>query len=130
VTVILDNARYQRCALVQSVAQTLGIELLYLPTYSPNLNLIERFWKFVKKPCLYSKYYPDSESFQNAIMACIAQAPILHKEALERLLTLRFQTFQAVSVIGEHHTVAKRSKKKLTVRSFFRRFSTFGKYLK
>jgi transposase len=113
VTVILDNARYQRCALVQSVAQTLGIELLYLPTYSPNLNLIERFWKFVKKPCLYSKYSPDSESFQNAIMACIAQAPILHKEALERLLTLRFQTFQAVSVIGEHHTVAKRSKKKV-----------------
>jgi transposase len=113
VTVILDNARYQRCALVQSVAQTLGIELLYLPTYSPNLNLIERFWKFVKKQCLYSKYYPDSESFQNAIMACIAQAPILHKEALERLLTLRFQTFQAVSVIGEHHTVAKRSKKKV-----------------
>ena len=52
VTVILDNARYQRCALVQTVAETLGIELLYLPTYSPNLNLIERFWKFVKKQCL------------------------------------------------------------------------------
>ena len=49
VTVILDNARYQRCALVQTVAETVGIELLYLPTYSPNLNLIERFWKFVKK---------------------------------------------------------------------------------
>jgi transposase len=44
VSVILDNARYQRCALVQAVAQELGIELLYLPTYSPNLNLIERFW--------------------------------------------------------------------------------------
>jgi transposase len=70
ITVILENARYQRCVLVQSVAQRLGIELLYLPTYSPNLNLIERFWKFVKKPCLYSKYYPDSESFQPAIMHC------------------------------------------------------------
>jgi transposase len=94
VTVILDNARYQRCALVQSAAQTLGIELLYLPTYAPNLNLIERFWKFVKKQCLYSKYYPDSEAFQNAIMACIEQAPTLHKEELESLLTLRFQTFK------------------------------------
>jgi transposase len=113
VTVILDNARYQRCALVQSVAQTLGIELLYLPTYSPNLNLIERFWKFVKKQCLYSKYYPDSEAFQNAIMACIEQAPILHKEELESLLTLRFQTFQAVSVLGEHPTVSKKSTKKV-----------------
>ena len=84
-TVILDNARDQRCALVQSVAQTVGMELLYLPTYAPNLNLLERFWKFVKKQCLYSKYDPDSESLQNAIMACIAQAPILQKAALERL---------------------------------------------
>ena len=48
-TIVLDNARYQRCALVQSLAQSLGIELLFLPAYSPNLNLIERFWKFVKK---------------------------------------------------------------------------------
>jgi hypothetical protein len=47
-TIILDNARYQRCTLVQMVADSLGIELLYLPNYSPNLNLIERFWKFVK----------------------------------------------------------------------------------
>ena len=55
ISVILDNARDQRCALVQAVAQELGIELLYVPTYSPNLNLIERLWRFVKKPCLDSK---------------------------------------------------------------------------
>jgi len=35
----------------------LHIELCFLPAYSPNLNLIERLWKFVKKQCLYSKYY-------------------------------------------------------------------------
>ena len=40
--------------LVQNCAEMLGIELLYLPAYSPHLNLIERFWKFVKKQCLYS----------------------------------------------------------------------------
>jgi hypothetical protein len=55
ITIILDNARYQRCALVQAVAQELALELLYLPTYAPNLNLIERFWRFVKKQWLYSK---------------------------------------------------------------------------
>jgi len=113
ITIILDNARYQRCALVQTVAQTLGIELLYLPTYSPNLNLIERFWKFVKKQCLYSKYYPDSQSFQKAILTCIEQAPTTHKTELESLLTLRFQTFQDVPVIGEQQTVSKGSKKKV-----------------
>ncbi|MBP3954903.1 transposase [Gemmata sp. G18] len=42
VTLVLDNARYQRCVLVQDAAKQLGIELLFLPSYSPNLNLIER----------------------------------------------------------------------------------------
>lgn len=42
VTLVLDNARYQRCALVTGAAKALGIELLFLPSYSPNLNLIER----------------------------------------------------------------------------------------
>ena len=49
ITLVLDNARYQKCHLVRNLAATLNIELLYLPTYSPNLNLIERLWKFVKK---------------------------------------------------------------------------------
>jgi transposase len=113
ITVILDNARYQRCALVQTVAQELGIELLYLPTYSPNLNLIERLWKFIKKQCLYSKYYPDSKSFQQAIMECIEQAPTKHREELKRLLILRFQTFQEIPVIGEQQTISKISPKKV-----------------
>ena len=113
ITVILDNARYQRGVLVQAVAQELGIELLFLPAYSPNLNLIERFWRFVKKQCLYSKYYPDSTSFQQAILTCIQQAPTKHKEELAQLLTLRFQTFQDVPVIGEQHAVSKGSKGKV-----------------
>lgn len=113
ITVILDNARYQRCALVQARAQTLGIELLYLPTYSPNLNLIERFWKFVKKQCLYSKYYPDSHAFQQAIFQCIDQAPTQHKDVLESLLSLRFQSFQEVSVIGEQQTVSSGPKEQV-----------------
>jgi transposase len=101
ITIVLDNARYQRCTLVQTLAEMLGIELLYLPAYSPNLNLIERLWKFVKKQCLYSKYYPDSAAFQHAISACLAQVPTTHKAELDTLLTLRFQTFTAVPVVGE-----------------------------
>src|SRR5262245_11701522 len=49
ITVVLDNARYQRCELVQSLARQMGIHLLFLPSYSPNLNLIERLWRFVRK---------------------------------------------------------------------------------
>ena len=63
ITLVLDNARYQKCKVVQDFANSLGIELLYLPPYSPNLNLIERLWKFVKKKCLYAKYYEEFAQF-------------------------------------------------------------------
>jgi transposase len=112
-TVILDNARYQRCALVHAVAQEWGIELWYVPTYAPKLNLIERLWKFVKTQCLYSQYYPNRESFQQAIEECLEQAPTKHQEELKRWLTLRFRTFQEVPVIGEQQTVSKGSQNKV-----------------
>jgi hypothetical protein len=51
ITLILDNARYQKCHLVEEHAKKLGIQLLYLPSYSPHLNLIERLWKFVRNEC-------------------------------------------------------------------------------
>ena len=45
ICLVLDNARYQKCAIVEAVARELGIALTYIPPYSPNLNLIERMWK-------------------------------------------------------------------------------------
>jgi transposase len=94
ITVFLDNARYQKCALVQAVAASLNIELCYLPAYSPNLNLIERVWKFVKKQSLYSKYYTDFAAFKTAIETCLREMPTTHQAALDSLLTLRFQRFE------------------------------------
>ena len=94
ITLVLDNARYQRCALVEEHALRLGVELLFLPSYSPNLNLIERYWKYVKKKCLYGKYYSAFEAFKHAISTCINQAPTQHRTELHSLLTLRFQTFE------------------------------------
>jgi transposase len=94
ITVVLDNARYQRCARVQKLADALNIELLFLPSYSPNLNLIERLWKFVKKQCLYGQYYARFELFSNAIQSCLAQAETTHRQALQSLLTLNFQSFE------------------------------------
>ena len=93
---MLDHARYQRCALVQSGANSLGIALLSLPPYSPNLNLIERLWKFVKKHCLYSKYYAAFTAFTHAIEDCIANTQTTHKQALSSLLTFNFQSFKKV----------------------------------
>lgn len=99
ITLVLDNARYQKCHLVMDLADRLNIELLYLTTYSPNLNLIERLWKFVKKQCLYSIYYADFESFKAAITDCLAQCHTTHKKELDSLLTLRFQSFKEAKTI-------------------------------
>lgn len=92
VTLIMDNARYQHCRLVIDHAATLSLEILFLPPYSPNLNLIERLWKFVKKECLYSRYYEQFAPFKVAISNCLAQTTTKHKAALTTLLTLEFQT--------------------------------------
>jgi transposase len=93
-TLVLDNARYQHCRLIIELAAELGIELLFLPTYSPNLNLIERLWKFVKKECLYSKYYETFTDFKRAITDCLVDTQTKHKQTLTSLLTLNFQTFE------------------------------------
>ena len=99
ITVFLDNARYQKCAVVLARAASLNIELCHLPTYSPNLNLIERLWKFVKKQCLYSKYYADFACFKVAIETCLGETHTKHKAALDALITLRFQTFEKAQFV-------------------------------
>ncbi len=100
ITLVLDNARYQKCKLVQELADSLAIELLYLPSYSPNLNLIERLWKFVKKKCLYSKYYAEFSLFKTAITTCLESANGKHKKELDSLLTLRFQNFNQAQILN------------------------------
>ena len=81
------------------MADLLDIELLYLPSYSPNLNLIERLWKFVKKKCLYSTYYENFDLFKKAISECIAHTHDTYKDELDSLLTLNFQTFKDVEKV-------------------------------
>jgi transposase len=100
ITLVLDNARYQRNATVQALAAELGITLLYLPSYSPNLNLIERLWKFIKRKELYGRYYPRFDDFRTAIETCLSEVSTIHRTALEKLMTLNFQTFENVSLLA------------------------------
>jgi transposase len=100
ITLVLDNARYQRNAVVQALATQLGITLLFLPSYSPNLNLIERLWKFIKRRALYGRYHPNFAAFQAAIQETIAELPNRHAEPLKTLMTLNFQQFEDVSLLS------------------------------
>jgi transposase len=94
ITLVLDNARYQRCALVIEKAAELGIELLFLPPYSPNLNLIERLWKWVKTKCLAARILGDFDEFRNSIEHCLDLQFAQSADELRSLLTLNFQSFK------------------------------------
>ena len=100
ITLVLDNARYQRCKKVMDHAAMWGIDLLFLPGYSPNLNLIERLWKFIKKDCLNGRYYPTHQQFQQAILDSLAAINTRHQDALKTTLTLHFQMFDNVQLLA------------------------------
>ncbi len=100
VTLVLDNARYQRNDVVQGRAKELGIELLFLPSYSPNLNLIERLWRFSKRTAIYGKYHPTFADFRAAVEEVLARISTGHADKLASLMTLNFQEFEDVSLLA------------------------------
>jgi len=64
--IIADNAPYYHSCLLKEHLEGTKIQLIYLPPYSPNLNLIERYWKFFKKTVLHNRYYETFEEFKQS----------------------------------------------------------------
>ena len=88
--VIVDNARYYRCKWLKEMLKGTKIKLIFLPRYSPNLNLIERYWKFFKKMVLNNRYYETFEEFKRACESFFRK----WKEYLPELQTLLAENFQ------------------------------------
>jgi transposase len=101
ITLMWDNARYQKCAAVFKLANQLGITLVYLSSYSPHLNLIERLWRFVRKECLCSQYYADFSAFRSAISTLIDTAHVNKYEQLKSLMSWKFQSFKKVHCLAK-----------------------------
>ena len=89
--IILDNAAYQRCKKVKECAEKLNINLIFLPPYSPNLNLIERLWKFLRNKVLANKYYTSFNFFFNKIHDFLTDVHLNFASALDSLLSFNFQ---------------------------------------
>jgi transposase len=87
---ICDNARYYRSKKVKEYLRKSKIELVFLPPYSPNLNLIERLWKYFRKIVLYNKYYGTFDEFRKACKSFFRRIK-RDKEDISSLLTENFQ---------------------------------------
>jgi len=87
--IIVDNARYYRSSLLKEHVKGTKIKLIFLPPYSPNLNLIERYWKFFKKKVLNNQYYETFEEFKLACKSFFRK----RKKYLSELQTLLAENF-------------------------------------
>jgi transposase len=67
VHLFLDNARYYKNKKVKAFLETSKIKAHYLPPYSPNLNPIERLWKWMKERVLYNTYHECFDDFKQAV---------------------------------------------------------------
>ena len=94
IVIIMDNATYNRAYEVQNHAKKLGIVIKYIPPYSPNLNLIERVWKFLKRK-LKNKYIEKFEDFKIWIDDFCKNFENYHDE-IEKIISNKFQIIKEV----------------------------------
>jgi len=92
--ITLDNAQYYRSKLVKAYLETSKIKLLFLPSYAPNLNLIERLWKFMKKELMRNQYYEKFSDFKNAVSQFFENLD-QYRGKLVTLLTMNFHILHA-----------------------------------
>jgi len=93
ITLVLDNASYHHAHAVQRIAQELNITLLFLPVASPNLNIIERLWKFIKSKFLKNHAFLNLAELESALSNGLKTLKKKHKKELRSLLTPKFQCF-------------------------------------
>jgi len=90
VYIIADNARYYRSKMVKEfLDKHRRIKLIFLPPYSPNLNLQERIWRFMKEKIL-DKYHAHFKNFEKSIIEFFKNIEI-YSDELETLMTENFQ---------------------------------------
>lgn len=95
IVIISDNARYYHCQLIKDFLskENRKINLIFLPSYSPNLNLIERLWRFFYKKTLNNRYYEKFTDFESAFRSFFSNIG-RWKSQLDTLLVEKFEIIQ------------------------------------
>jgi|APSaa5957512622_1039677.scaffolds.fasta_scaffold73710_2 transposase len=93
---IVDNARYYKNELVQAYIDKSRINMIFLPTYSPNLNLIERFWKLLKKQVINNVYYEHFKDFQEAVLNFCNKSSPDHQAIIEQFVGTKLHLLKPI----------------------------------
>jgi len=112
IAMVIDNASYPRCNVVKNYAALRGVPFVYLPTYSPNLNLIESVWKFVKSEVLNAAYISTFDDFYSIIDHCLCELSSRHLDKMNSLVTSNFQLFdlpikESFDIVQNNQNLAK-----------------------
>jgi transposase len=89
VYVICDNARYYKNKALTAWLVDQRLVQVFLPPYSPNLNLIERLWKFLRQKIINTAFYRTKGQFKTAVLDFFNRLPEFGDELAARL-TLKF----------------------------------------
>jgi len=95
--VVLDGASYNRSIIVTNIAKELKIKIVRLPPYSPNLNPIERLWKFMKSKVTANRYFEQFDDFKHTLMEFF-RGIRKYKNELETLITDNFQILDPLEI--------------------------------
>lgn len=91
VYLILDNAKYHHARVVKNwVLNHPRFKLMFLPSYSPNLNLIERLWRFFHQKVTWNRYFETFGEFKSTTLEFFKNLN-LYEQELSTLLTDNFQ---------------------------------------
>src|SRR5690625_403020 len=89
ITMILDNARIHHANLIKPFLQehSKQLELLFLPPYSPELNLIEGLWGWLKKSVIYNVFYKTVVEIREVVQSFISEVSKSPETIVRRLCT-------------------------------------------
>lgn len=91
-----DNARYYKNRAVQAFLASSKLQMRFLPPYSPNLNPIERLWKWMNEKVLYNRYYERFRDFRDAVLGFLQGLETATEDEKEVLQTKVRDRFRVV----------------------------------
>ena len=97
VYVVCDNARYYKNKALTAWLADKRLVQVFLPPYSPNLNLIERLWKFLRQKIINTAFYRTKGQFKTAVLDFFDRLPEFGRDLASRM-SLKFHVLDSHSI--------------------------------